>query len=194
MKFLKMIFFSLSLSLFLSACASENEETVTKDQSEEENKTENKTEEKKQTEEKNEENTKSVKLVIPNQESYNKLTVNLNNQDDPDSKASFKILTEQDDISTFIEKMDKIEVKAKNEAEELVDYLTAMVEEPSYFFELSSEENREDQRFSVFFFLDGQAVLVEQDSSKKDQEKIYISKAKHPELLQELKDSLSLPF
>lgn len=194
MRFFKMIFFCIGLSLFLSACASENEETVTKEQTE--NKTENKTEEKKQPEEKTEENTKSVKLDIPNQESYKKLSALLSNQNDPslDPEDYHKVMTEQKDIRTFIDKMDKIEVKKNNDAAELLDYSMATLEETTYFFELFKDENN---KFSVFFFEDGQVMLVKTDlsnKSKEDQEKTYISIAKHPELLQELKDSLSINF
>lgn len=191
MKLLKMIVFSLSLSLFLSACGSEKEETVSKVQSEE-NKTENKTEEKVQPEQ-TEEKTESVKLDIPNQDSYKELSVLFTKKDDP-SLDQHKVMTEPKDIRTFIDKVDKIEVKKNNDPAELLEYSMAMVEETKYFFQLTKDENN---KFSVFFFEDGQVVLLETDllnKSKEDQEKIYISKAKHLELLQELKDSLSLPF
>jgi hypothetical protein len=131
----------------------------------------------------------STSIDIPNVDKYTVLYIQGVDANGVSSEATSKYITDEKEINSFIEKVNKMDV-IKPSQNEMSKKVKELNNQGNYMFVLSDSRNMDNKVFHMNFFNDGSIQF--QSTNKK--EIIYLSKEKHPELIKELKNTLNINF
>ncbi|MFE4814721.1 hypothetical protein ACFQ9Y_27080 [Peribacillus simplex] len=105
------------------------------------------------------------------------------------SESTNKIINDDKKIKEFISKVNKMEV-IKPPSKELTEKVKELNHKGNYTFTLSDKETMDNKVYSMNYFKDG-SIQFQQPDKK---EIVFLSKEKHPELLNELKELLGITY
>jgi hypothetical protein len=131
----------------------------------------------------------STSIDIPNVDEYTVLYIQGVDDNGVSSEATSEYITEDKEIKSFVEKINKMEV-VKPPKKEMTEKVKELNNQGNYTFVLSDSKRMDNKAYYMNFFKDGSIQF--QDTVEK--EMIYLSKENHPELIKELKNTFNINF
>lgn len=135
------------------------------------------------------EQAESTSLDIPHESKYTVLYIQGVGEDGISSEETSKYITENKKLKSFIDAISKLEVVKPSE-KEISEKVKELNEPGNYMFVLSDAKTMDHHVYHINVFKDGSI----QFQGKDEQEIMYESKEKHPDLNQELKSTLNINF
>ncbi|MED3963406.1 hypothetical protein [Niallia taxi] len=131
----------------------------------------------------------TIQIDIPNAEQYTVLYIQGVDTNGVSSETTSKYITGEKEIKSFIKKINKMEVvkPSKNEIKNKVKELN---NQGNYTFVLSDSKTMDNTVYNMNFFKDGSIQFQSTDKN----EIIYLSEEKHPEVIEELKNTFKITF
>ncbi|MFD0048159.1 hypothetical protein ACFVHQ_02280 [Actinomycetes bacterium NPDC127524] len=142
--------------------------------------------------------TKSQVLNIPNSKQYTTLFVQGVNNNGVSTESTTAFISDHNQLSAFIKKMDKMEVEQPS-GKEITDKIKDLNTKGNYIFVLSDKKTMDNKVYTMDFFSDGRILFQEpngktQAANGAGEKLMYFSAEKHPELLHEMKKELNITF
>ena len=137
-----------------------------------------------------EENSESTALNIPNVNDYTVLYIQPIDKNGGTSEANEIVINDKKKILELIDKVNKMEV-VKSPSKDFNERAKKLKQQQGYLVSLSDPEHTSDKQFFMFFFNDG-SIQFQYPAENKNGFVLYLSKEKHPEQLEDLKELLKL--
>lgn len=132
----------------------------------------------------------NTSITIPNINDYTILFIQGVDENGAASSSTSKTIDDAEEIQDFINKVNNMEVVEPSKGE-LSQKSKALNKPGNYIFALSQIKKPVDQSiYFMNFFEDGSIQFQQEDKNEMN----YLSKEKHPEILEELKKSLDINF
>ncbi len=137
-----------------------------------------------------EENSESIALNIPNVNDYTVLYIQPIDKNGGTSEVNEIVINDKKKILELIDKVNKMKV-VKSPSKDFNERAKKLKQQQGYLVSLSDPEHTSDKQFFMIFFNDGSIQFQYPDENKKGFV-LYLSKEKHPEQLEDLKELLKL--